>query len=326
MSMKAPRKPAARRAAGDYLFTLNNNFFSKANISELIYIDINDGTEAKRVDLSSWWVRVQDGDAGGQYCGGPTDIWPAAGGKLYLNFHGACLQQVIDPAREGDLTEMTVWANSNGDHIGDHNDAPDASLKWVCFDYNVGPYIYDSTTDANGFSMIPTYDLGAVSFGLFAPDGTGIKYLAYANETASPKWGNRVVHYGSQYDGIYTDNGSAPTDAAGWWYVGHDSIKGVISNIVNVADASPAAFAVAQNSPNPFNPTTTISFTLAKAGKTTVEVYNVAGQKIDTLVNGSMSAGSHSVVWNAAKFSAGVYFYTVKSGNISKTMKMTLLK
>jgi len=311
----------------DYLITLNNNFFSSKNISELIYVDTADGTEIKRVDLSPWWVRVNEGgDAGGQYCGGPTDIWPAADGNVYLNFHGACLQHVINPNVDGDINDMTVWANANGDRIGDHNNEPSAKFPWICFDYNVAPYIYDSATDALGFSMIPTYDLGAVSFGLFAPDGTGIDYFSYANETAVIKTGNRVIDYNSAYDGIYTDNNSAATDTGGWFYIAHDSIKGTISNIVAVSDAAPAAFAVAQNSPNPFNPTTTISFTLAKAGKTTVDVYNVAGQKIDTLVNSSLSAGSHSVTWNASKFSAGVYFYTVKSGDFSKTTKMTLLK
>jgi hypothetical protein len=93
-----------------------------------------------------------------------------------------------------------------------------------------------------------------------------------------------------------------------------------------VNTTAPSAFTVAQNTPNPFNPTTTISFTLAKAGHTTVDVYNVAGQKVSTLVNGNLSAGSHSVTWNAAKFSAGVYFYTVKSGSFTRSMKMTLLK
>ncbi len=311
-----------------YLLTLNNNFFSKSNISELIYIDAEDGSKVKQVNLADWWVRVDDGTEAsqGQAVGGPTDIWSAGGDKVYLNFHGACLQQVIDPTLDGDITDMTLWANLNGDNIGDHNDAPGDNNPWVCFDYVPGPYMYDSTTDALGFSMIPTYDLGAVSFGLFAPDGTGIKYFAYANDAGGMKDGNRVVDYNSAYDGIYTDNANAPSDASGWWYVAHDSIKGIISNIVGVADASPSAFTVAQNSPNPFNPSTTITFNLAKAGKTTVEVYNVAGQKVSTLVNGTMSAGSHSVVWNAAKFSAGVYFYTVKSGSFSKTMKMTLLK
>ncbi|MDP2981719.1 MAG: ice-binding family protein [Candidatus Latescibacter sp.] len=91
-------------------------------------------------------------------------------------------------------------------------------------------------------------------------------------------------------------------------------------------ELAPIEFSLSQNIPNPFNPTTSISFTLAKAGKVTVEVYNMAGQKISTLVNTTMNAGNHSATWNASKFSAGVYFYTVKSENYSKTMKMTLLK
>ena len=52
----------------------------------------------------------------------------------------------------------------------------------------------------------------------------------------------------------------------------------------------------------------------------------MAGQKVDTIVNEFMNAGSQSIVWNASDFSAGVYFYTVKSGDYSKTIKMTLIK
>jgi hypothetical protein len=99
----------------------------------------------------------------------------------------------------------------------------------------------------------------------------------------------------------------------------------MITNQVGVEEA-PSAFSVAQNTPNPFNPTTTISFTLPKPGKTAVEVFNTAGQRIDILLNTPLNAGSHSITWNAARRSAGVYFYTVKSGNFSRTMKMTLLK
>jgi len=86
------------------------------------------------------------------------------------------------------------------------------------------------------------------------------------------------------------------------------------------------AFTVEQNTPNPFNLSTTINFTLAKAGKTTVEVYNVAGQKIDTILNANLSPGPHSVSWNARKFPTGIYFYTVQSGGFSGTGKMTLAK
>ena len=100
----------------------------------------------------------------------------------------------------------------------------------------------------------------------------------------------------------------------------------MITNAVGVDENSPAAFSVAQNSPNPFNPTTTIYFTLSQAGNVTVDVYNVAGQKVDTIANRFMDSGSYSAVWDASGFSAGVYFYTVTASDFSKTMKMTLLK
>ena len=73
----------------------------------------------------------------------------------------------------------------------------------------------------------------------------------------------------------------------------------------------------------PAHPVKSISADLDSAA---VDVFNVAGQKVDTLAEGFMAAGSHSVVWDASGFSAGVYFYTVKSGAVSRTMKMTLVK
>ena len=96
--------------------------------------------------------------------------------------------------------------------------------------------------------------------------------------------------------------------------------------MVAVEEEVQVAFAVEQNSPNPFNPTTSISYTIPEANHVTVDIFNVAGQKVDTLVNDFMDAGKHSAVWDASGFSNGVYFYTVKSGDFSRTMKMTLLK
>ena len=98
------------------------------------------------------------------------------------------------------------------------------------------------------------------------------------------------------------------------------------SKPVGVEENAPSTFSVAQNLPNPFNPTTTISFTLPVAGMVSIDVYNVAGQKVDTIVNEYMNTGSHSVVWDGSEFSTGVYFYTVKFNNFTKSMKMTLIK
>ena len=315
------------------LMLVNADIGNNGKISQMIFIDASDGSDVKKVDLSKWWVNLAEGDplVGGQYCGGPTEL-SFRNGVVALGSHTTCVNSLIDPSQNTTDT-MVLWVNRNGDIIGDHNWETTTKKPWVCNDYNVGPYKYTTSMDNQGFVVFPAFDMGAVSFGLYAPDGTGIAYKAYAGETAAQKYGLDFIDYASPYDGIYSGSvGTLNADgktfaiAAGFYFTGHDSVKGVISSSVGVDEAAPAAFAVAQNSPNPFNPTTSISFTLAKAGKVTVDIYNAAGQKVDTVVNTTMNAGNHSATWNASKYSAGVYFYTVKSGDFSKTMKMTLLK
>jgi flagellar hook assembly protein FlgD len=289
-------------------------------------IDMNDGTVLRQFEMESRWYAKADYDAGGQANGGPDKI-VGRNNMIFVSGSWNCYQEMVDPARDDD--SFVVWGNGNGDYTGDHNFEVSAAHKWLCNDFNVGPYKYTVDADANLFSTYGAYDMGAVTVGLYAPDGTGLGHIALSGETAGIKEGVLFVDYGSPFDGIYTDNNSTATndaDKTGTWYVGHNCFVGIISNKTAVADAVPEAFAVAQNSPNPFNPATTISFTLSKAGKTTVEVYNMAGQKVDTLLNSPLNAGLHSVVWNAARFSAGVYFYTVRSGDFARTMKMTLLK
>jgi flagellar hook assembly protein FlgD len=296
-----------------------------------------DGDMVANLDLTDWWSHPEDYAAGGQMNGGFNSI-ANRNNLVVMNSHRSCLKQLVDPYRYLDTEEMDdfyVYSNTNGDYVLDHNFEEDAELKWVCFDYNVGPYTYSATIDANNFVAINAYDVGATTFGLLAPDGTGLGYFSVAGETAGWKKGVDFVDGGTPFDGMYLDNMATGGDHYNWdatkaeegiYYLGQDSIMGTIGSGIGVADAAPAAFSVAQNSPNPFNPTTNISFSIVEAGNVSVDVYNVAGQKVDTLVDGFMSAGSHSLVWDASNFSAGVYFYTVETGGLSKTIKMTLLK
>jgi len=85
------------------------------------------------------------------------------------------------------------------------------------------------------------------------------------------------------------------------------------------------------NYPNPFNPTTIISFNLPSDSDVSVEVYNVKGQKVKTLLNEKMTAGQHKVIWNGLNeknkpVSSGVYLYKVRAGNQESVKRMILLK
>jgi len=293
--------------------------------SILKLIDVPDGYVYDSIDLTDWWIRMLDGgDGGGQQSSGPNDF-DYANGMLVMGSHSTCMNQMIDPhADVTDELSWNKWVNQNGDITGDHNFEATAEHPWLCHDYVVGPYKYNTDTDALNFVCFPSYDCGAVTYGLYAPDGTGLGYYAAAGEAAGAKWMAKFLDNGSAFDGLYTDGMNLGN--AQYYFIAQDSFKGTIMWGVSVEEDAPAQFAVSQNSPNPFNPTTTINFEVANPGNVTIDVYNVAGQKVDTIVNEYMEDGTHSRVWDATGFSAGVYFYTVKSGNMSKTMSMTLLK
>jgi hypothetical protein len=85
-------------------------------------------------------------------------------------------------------------------------------------------------------------------------------------------------------------------------------------------------FALAQNFPNPFNPATVISYQLAVNSFVTVKVYDELGREVAKIVNREQTAGSHSVRWDAANFSSGVYIYELNAGSYHDVKKMVLIK
>jgi Secretion system C-terminal sorting domain len=90
--------------------------------------------------------------------------------------------------------------------------------------------------------------------------------------------------------------------------------------------ATPMNYTLSQNYPNPFNPTTKIDFTIQTSGFTSLKVFDILGREVATLVNEVKEAGNYSATFDASKFSSGIYFYTLKSGNYLATKKMLLLK
>jgi predicted GH43/DUF377 family glycosyl hydrolase len=85
-------------------------------------------------------------------------------------------------------------------------------------------------------------------------------------------------------------------------------------------------YLLVQNYPNPFNPSTKINYTLPKSVKVKIEVFNVLGQKISTLVNKQMPAGTHEAEFTANNLSSGVYYYRIQAGSFQQTRKMIYLK
>ncbi len=145
-----------------------------------------------------------------------------------------------------------------------------------------------------------------------------------------------ITYYDQEFDASYSTSSTAFTGSAdgfpvgdlNWfpdskeaWVNGEDPV----SNEYNEGIAK--EFRLIGNYPNPFNPTTTIQYDLATASNVQIEVFDVLGQKVATLVNNQyQQAGNHTVTFDAANLSSGIYLYVMKAGNMTHTKKMTLIK
>ncbi len=88
----------------------------------------------------------------------------------------------------------------------------------------------------------------------------------------------------------------------------------------------PDRFALLQNYPNPFNARTIIRYDLPSESDVTIEIYDILGRKIETILHHKQPAGHHQAVWNADSRSSGIYFYRIQAGEYAETRKMVLLK
>lgn len=88
----------------------------------------------------------------------------------------------------------------------------------------------------------------------------------------------------------------------------------------------PDRFSLYQNFPNPFNPTTTIRYTIPKAERATLKIVNLMNQEVAVLVDGTKPAGEYEIRWNASGLSGGVYVYRLKAGEFVESKKLLLLK
>lgn len=109
---------------------------------------------------------------------------------------------------------------------------------------------------------------------------------------------------------------------------GGTTLKVYGSGTVGIATSTeiPETFILNQNYPNPFNPQTTIEFEIPETALTELSVYNMTGQKIQTLLNSTLEKGKHKLSWKPDGLASGVYLYRLQSGNYSLTKKLNLIR
>ncbi|MBM2840124.1 MAG: Subtilisin-like serine protease, partial [Bacteroidetes bacterium] len=106
----------------------------------------------------------------------------------------------------------------------------------------------------------------------------------------------------------------------------YNELLQVLTGVSPSGNGLPTAFELKQNFPNPFNPSTSITFTLPTTGFVSLRILDILGREIAMLVNEMKPLGSHTVSWDANGFASGVYFYRLSAGAQSQTKKLLLMK
>ncbi len=185
-----------------------------------------------------------------------------------------------------------------------------------------------------------TIDVASLSFG---PNGASTAHDGHFEDVDNDGDVDLMLHFptqdigfdlseteywltGTANDGEYEIEGSDFVSFTGGGKGGNGRGRNSEGSGDVVLSALPTELSLAQNFPNPFNPTTNISYTIPEAGLVNLTVFNVNGEVVGQLVNGFQSSGNHSIEFNASELSSGTYFYVLKASGQQQIKQMSFIK
>jgi hypothetical protein len=322
---------------GDAPFDFTDNTTGmNTNASPWLWWDQDGDGDVDEVLDDGTWDGIDDGvtAADTEYWGRPllSTIWPfmywdseAADGAMMFHLHTAHITE----ANEEGMMAM-VWQDAQ--KAQDYNNYPDIYPDYA--DHAQMCDIVISVSQDNGGSWSEPIVLNGVD----TPEMQGeIPEFPYP--------GNKIDYIGEGEDGAklgrlyltYLDDDTYGSSVQSIGQATGGEMKYAAIDITfpastpSASDEVSAPSMLSQNYPNPFNPTTNIAYNVAKAGKVSLEVYNVKGQLVKTLVNANQNVGGHTVVWNGdnnngSKVSSGIYFYKLSNAGRNEMKKMVLMK
>ncbi len=200
--------------------------------------------------------------------------------------------------------------------------------KWQTSNQNEGSSVVEHI-DSKLFSSAQSE---SETYGLLWSTNYKVPWYTYqSNAKYYQVWFDNATSLGLKYDLAIEKN----LKGVGMWALGYDGSRDELWNklrekfsVSNINDNNkiPDKIKLFSNYPNPFNPTTTIEYEIPNHNLIQLNVYNLIGEKIATLVNGYKIAGNYSVEFDGSNLSSGIYVYVLKVGQISYTKKMVLLK
>ncbi len=317
--------------------------------------DKTTGEIVKFIDTNDFFVDLGVDDDGNE------TVTPTGPGKLDVNAQGIYISTwrfkapIIFMDHDGNIH----WANLQGDGIGQTIDVEEGVELGiparVAIVINVrgdisGNATFLSETLATEGSIVSFLGRDGTGIGHMQPSGVIGPTYEYAEDNFSMIRGMDLVSENGPYDGIYYDahmsmltKAYTPGDAEElvtgpgmFMHVPYDVASGRLGAGVTAVESvgaagTPDSYSLSDAYPNPFNPETTIEFAIPTDGHVKLQVYNTAGQLVNTVVDEVLNAGVYRDTWeaqdsNGQSVSSGVYFYRMEAGDFVDTRSMTLLK
>ncbi|MDZ7766081.1 MAG: T9SS type A sorting domain-containing protein [Melioribacteraceae bacterium] len=254
--------------------------------------------------------------------------------NLKLNsFHPVSDDSYIVPDPPPDSSERMLWLNVMGP-IDSHNQAWNVARgngvfnwpyynpyeeKFTQFPFDGDPinqtgwYAYGNTKESNRLG-------GGAGFMFFSePFNLAVGETQWAMIALVPALGEDNFDSITKLKNKVDELRSLPYDSLA-------ISNRVVTSVDDDNEKLPLEYNLKQNYPNPFNPTTKIEYSIPEQSQVKIEVFNLLGQKIATLLDAKQNAGKHSVTWDASNIPSGVYFYQITVGSFINTKKMILLR
>ena len=285
-----------------YMDAVINEGIGDPETSRQMWDNMNDGVYVLDMETGEKWLVAENG---WEPCFTPDDNY-----VIFSHDDAADINQIFRvPIMGGEIEQLTFYAeDEDGHNAWNPEVSPDG--QWILhsgqFGTDVSPhaglYLFHVATRET-FPLYPDYEY-RISEGSWSPDGTQF---------------------------LFTTIKFPEMTREGLFVYSTTFKPGDYLNLTGVETGLPVEFAIDGNYPNPFNPATTIEFSLPQAGFANLFVYNVTGQKIRELVSGHLNHGVHFVVWDGRDehglpVSAGVYVTRLRMGNVVTTGRMMLVK
>jgi hypothetical protein len=256
----------------------------------------------------------------------------------------------VAAARTTPGTSQSAWVFYRHEHSGGNDDlhygySTDGGGSWTSGPWpptNVGPRDWNMNRPSLRVGYNYSVDLVGATAVLYTDAGgtpdSVISVYAMANDPTT--WTSRVIlndfdatgEFGPRID---VTNGMGGRGVLYRRWADDEVYFDYVSNNVGVEeiipDSAPRNFILAINRPNPFQSATNISFALPGSGETDLSIYDITGQKVITLYNGRLEAGSYSYSWSGIddsgrELSSGIYFYRLSAGDFTSTKKLVLIR